>query len=35
MLAPRPGGRFVFGRLIGRDDTRIALLPPASATANW
>jgi transcriptional regulator with XRE-family HTH domain len=28
VLAPRPGGRFVFGRLIDRDDNRIALLPP-------
>ncbi|NBC38056.1 helix-turn-helix domain-containing protein [Novosphingobium sp. FSY-8] len=28
VLAPRPGGRFVFGRLIDRDDHRIALLPP-------
>lgn len=28
VLAPRPGGRFAFGRMIDRDDTRIALLPP-------
>lgn len=28
VLAPRPGGRFVFGRLIDRDEHRIALLPP-------
>jgi len=28
VLAPRPGGRFVFGRLIDRDEARIALLPP-------
>jgi transcriptional regulator with XRE-family HTH domain len=28
VLAPRPGGRFVFGRLIDRDEQRIALLPP-------
>ena len=27
-LAPRPGGRFAYGRLIDRDDRRIALLPP-------
>ncbi|AIT81664.1 MULTISPECIES: helix-turn-helix domain-containing protein [Novosphingobium] len=30
VLAPRPGGRFAFGRLIDRDGDRIALLPPAS-----
>lgn len=30
VLAPRPGGRFAFGRLIDRDEDRIALLPPAS-----
>jgi len=28
VLAPRPAGRFAFGRLIDRDDKRIALLPP-------
>lgn len=28
VLAPRPGGRFAFGRMIDRDDNRIALLPP-------
>ena len=28
VLAPRPGGRFAFGRLIDRDGARIALLPP-------
>jgi transcriptional regulator with XRE-family HTH domain len=27
VLVPRPAGRFVFGRLIGRDGTRIQLLP--------
>jgi len=27
VLAPRPGGRFAFGRMIDRDDTRVALLP--------
>jgi transcriptional regulator with XRE-family HTH domain len=30
VLAPRPGGRFVFGRMIDRDAGRIALLPPGS-----
>ena len=28
VLAPRPGGRFAFGRMIDRNDARIALLPP-------
>jgi len=28
ILAPRPGGRFAFGRLIDRDGRRVALLPP-------
>lgn len=28
VLAPRPGGRFAFGRMIARDDRRIAILPP-------
>jgi len=28
VLAPRPAGRFAFGRLIDRQDTRVALLPP-------
>lgn len=28
VLVPRPGGRFAFGRMIDRDETRIALLPP-------
>lgn len=27
VLVPRPGGRFVFGRMIDRDETRIAVLP--------
>lgn len=27
VLAPRPGGRFAFGRMIDRDAARIALLP--------
>ena len=30
VLAPRPGGRFAFGRLIDADGDRIVLLPPAS-----
>jgi transcriptional regulator with XRE-family HTH domain len=28
VLAPRPGGRFAFGRMIDRDDSRVAILPP-------
>ena len=32
VLAPRPGGRFAFGRMIDRDDQRIALLPPGPGT---
>lgn len=28
VLAPRPAGRFAFGRMIDRQDTRVALLPP-------
>lgn len=28
VLAPRPAGRFAFGRLIGRDGARLQLLPP-------
>lgn len=28
VLVPRPGGRFVFGRLIDRDGARVAVLPP-------
>jgi hypothetical protein len=28
VLAPRPGGRFAFGRMIDRDSDRVALLPP-------
>jgi len=27
MLVPRPGGRFLFGRLIGREDGKLHLLP--------
>jgi len=30
ILAPRPGGRFAFGRMIDRDETRIAILPPGT-----
>lgn len=32
VLAPRPGGRFAFGRMIDRDDTRIAILPPGAGS---
>ncbi len=32
VLAPRPGGRFAFGRMIDRDDVRVALLPPGTGT---
>jgi transcriptional regulator with XRE-family HTH domain len=32
VLAPRPGGRFAFGRMIDRDETRVALLPPGAGT---
>lgn len=28
VLAPRPGGRFAFGRMIDRDEKRAAILPP-------
>jgi transcriptional regulator with XRE-family HTH domain len=28
VLAPRPGGRFAFGRLIDRDERRVAILAP-------
>ena len=27
VLVPRPGGRFLFGRLIGREGDRLQLLP--------
>ena len=30
VLAPRPGGRFAFGRMIDRDATKVALLPPGA-----
>ena len=32
VLAPRPGGRFAFGRMIDRDEHRVALLPPGQGT---
>jgi len=32
VLAPRPGGRFVFGRMIDRDPGRITLVPPGSGS---
>jgi len=28
VLAPRAGGRFAFGRMIDRDEARVAILPP-------
>jgi hypothetical protein len=30
VLIPRPAGRFLFGRLIDRDDERLQLLPPGA-----
>ena len=27
VLVPRPGGRFVFGRLLGREDGKLHILP--------
>jgi hypothetical protein len=30
VLAPRPGGRFLFGRLIGREGSKLHILPPGS-----
>jgi hypothetical protein len=30
ILIPRPAGRFLFGRLIGRDDGKLHLLPPGA-----
>jgi len=30
VLVPRPAGRFLFGRLIGRDQDKLHLLPPGS-----
>lgn len=32
VLAPRSGGRFAFGRMIDRDETRIAILPPGAGS---
>lgn len=32
VLAPRPGGRFAFGRMIDRDEHRIAILPPGAGS---
>ena len=32
VLAPRPGGRFAFGRMIDRDERRIAILPPGAGS---
>ncbi len=32
VLAPRPGGRFAFGRMIDRDEGRVALLPPGAGS---
>ena len=33
LLVPRPAGRFLFGRLIGREADKLHLLPPARAGA--
>ena len=30
VLLPRPGGRFIFGRLIGREENRLQVLPPGA-----
>ena len=30
VIIPRPAGRFLFGRLIGREDNRLQLLPPGA-----
>ena len=30
VLVPRPGGRFLFGRLIGREDGKLQILPLAA-----
>lgn len=30
VLVPRPAGRFLFGRLIGREDGKLHLLPPGA-----
>ena len=31
LLVPRPAGRFLFGRLIGREDGKLHLLPPGAS----
>jgi hypothetical protein len=30
LLVPRPAGRFLFGRLIGREGNKLHLLPPGA-----
>jgi hypothetical protein len=32
VLVPRAAGRYLFGRLIGRDDGKLHLLPPGAGT---
>ncbi|MDT9598297.1 helix-turn-helix domain-containing protein [Sphingosinicella rhizophila] len=32
LLVPRPAGRFLFGRLIGREEDKLHLLPPGAGT---
>ena len=32
VLAPRAGGRFAFGRMIDRDASRVAILPPGAGS---
>jgi hypothetical protein len=32
VLAPRAGGRFAFGRMIDRHETRVAILPPGAGS---
>ena len=32
VLAPRPSGRFAFGRMIDRDGSRVAILPPGAGS---
>jgi hypothetical protein len=32
VLVPRPGGRFAFGRLIGREGNKLQLLPPGQGS---
>ncbi len=34
VLVPRPGGRFVFGRLINRDEEKLQILPPKPAVVS-